>query len=57
MVVITDPGTGEIDAEGPLSADDAMLVADRARAELAASGLREFTVSITRLRRPRPTQH
>ncbi|HTK66238.1 MAG TPA: hypothetical protein VL595_27920 [Pseudonocardia sp.] len=53
IVVAVDPATGEVDAEGPFTAVEAMVVADRVRLELDESGLNEFTVTLTRLRRPR----
>jgi len=53
IVVAVDPATGELDAEGPFTAVEAMVVADRVRVELDANGLSEFLVTLTRLRRPR----
>lgn len=53
VVVIVDPATGEVDIEGPFPAVEAMVAADRTRLEMDASGLSEFTVTLSRLRRPR----
>jgi hypothetical protein len=53
VVVAVDPATGEVDAEGPFTAVEAMVVADRVRVELDANGLSEFMVALTQLRGPR----
>lgn len=53
IVLVADAATGEVDAEGPFTGVEAMDVADQVRLELDASGLSEFTVTLTRLRRPR----
>jgi len=53
VVVAVDPATGEVDAEGPFTAVEAMVVADRVRVELDANGLSEFMVTLARLRQPR----
>jgi hypothetical protein len=52
IVVITDPATGEVDAQGPFTGPDARAVAARVRTELNSTGLSDFTITLTRLRHP-----
>lgn len=52
IVMAVDPATGEIDAQGPFTAVEAMTVADEVRLELDANDLSDFKVTLTPLRRP-----
>ena len=57
VVVIADPQTGEVDAQGPLDGAEALLLVEDLRASFDAEELTDVVIRISRLHTRRPAPH